>query len=57
MRLHDVGKVGIPESILNKPGPLPDEERRVIRAHPVIAEETFASIKAGALRQSVEGIV
>lgn len=34
--LHDIGKVGIPDSILNKPGPLTDDEWRVMRTHPVI---------------------
>jgi HD-GYP domain-containing protein (c-di-GMP phosphodiesterase class II) len=32
--LHDVGKIGIPEKILNKPGPLSKEEYEIIRAHP-----------------------
>lgn len=32
--LHDVGKLGIPESILNKPGKLSDEEWTVMREHP-----------------------
>lgn len=34
--LHDIGKVGIPEAILQKPGPLTDEEWHVMRTHPVI---------------------
>ena len=37
--LHDVGKVGIPDSILFKPGRLTDEEWEVMRAHPVRGEE------------------
>ncbi|MBW7905759.1 MAG: HD-GYP domain-containing protein [Phycisphaerae bacterium] len=32
--LHDVGKIGIPEEILNKPGKLTDEEFAIIRKHP-----------------------
>ena len=31
--LHDVGKIGIPESILNKPGPLTDDEFTVMKRH------------------------
>ncbi len=34
--LHDVGKIGIPESILRKPGPLTDHEWEVMKQHPVI---------------------
>ncbi len=36
--LHDVGKVGIPDAILLKPGPLTDEERKIMNKHPVIGE-------------------
>lgn len=34
--LHDVGKIGVPDSILNKPGSLTDEERAWIEQHPVV---------------------
>jgi len=34
--LHDIGKVGIPDTILNKPGPLTAEERLIINRHPEI---------------------
>lgn len=33
--LHDIGKIGIPDAILTKPGPLTDEEYQVVKAHPV----------------------
>ncbi len=36
--LHDIGKIAVPESILNKPGPLTDEEYAVIKEHPVRGE-------------------
>ncbi|MDQ6777087.1 MAG: diguanylate cyclase [Actinomycetota bacterium] len=36
--LHDIGKVGIPDEILHKPGPLSDEEWVVMKKHPVIGE-------------------
>jgi HD-GYP domain-containing protein (c-di-GMP phosphodiesterase class II) len=35
--LHDLGKVGIPDSILTKPGPLDADERALIEKHPQIA--------------------
>ena len=38
-KLHDIGKIGIPEEILNKPGRLTKEEFDVIKAHPVIGEQ------------------
>lgn len=40
--LHDLGKVGVPDAILNKPGPLTDEEYAVIRTHPGIGADLLA---------------
>ena len=37
--LHDIGKIGIPDEILNKPGRLTPEEFGVIKRHPVIGDE------------------
>ncbi len=34
--LHDIGKIGIPEAILQKPAPLTEEERQIMRRHPEI---------------------
>lgn len=42
--LHDIGKMGIPDSILLKPGPLTDEEWVVMRKHPVYALELLSPI-------------
>jgi len=37
--LHDIGKIGIPDSILRKPGPLTDKEREIIKEHPFLGYE------------------
>lgn len=37
--LHDLGKIGISDAILLKPGPLTPEERRIINTHPLIGEK------------------
>jgi HD-GYP domain-containing protein (c-di-GMP phosphodiesterase class II) len=37
--LHDVGKIRIPNEIINKPGPLTPEERAVVETHTVVGEE------------------
>jgi GAF domain-containing protein len=37
--LHDVGKIAIPDAILNKPGPLTPEEWRVMHTHPIVSEQ------------------
>ena len=44
--LHDVGKIGIPDAILLKPGPLSDTERVVIQTHTVIGERICAPLKS-----------
>jgi PAS domain S-box-containing protein len=43
--LHDIGKLGIPDSILHKPGTLSREEWRIMRMHPVYAYEMIRPIK------------
>ena len=43
--LHDIGKVGIPDSVLLKQGPLTPEEREVIEEHPLIGGNCLMAIK------------
>ena len=42
--LHDVGKIGVPNSIINKKGRLTDEEYDVIKTHPVIGRQILSNI-------------
>ena len=42
--LHDVGKIGIPETILTKPGGLTDTERRVLQTHVILGERIIAPL-------------
>lgn len=42
--LHDVGKIGIPDSILHKPGPLDDAEWALMREHPAIGERILRQL-------------
>ncbi|MCR4735878.1 MAG: HD-GYP domain-containing protein [Treponema sp.] len=42
--LHDVGKIGVPSSIINKSGKLSDEEFAEIKKHPVIGKQILSSI-------------
>lgn len=44
--LHDIGKVAIPDTIINKPGPLDDNERTFMRAHTLIGERIIAAAPA-----------
>lgn len=50
--LHDIGKVGIPDSVLLKPGKLTGEEWAIMRRHPEIGAETLDGILAAAPRSS-----
>lgn len=43
--LHDVGKIGMPDSILLKPEPLTEDEWEIMRRHPVIGEEICHPLK------------
>src|SRR3989304_236052 len=52
--LHDVGKIGTYESILEKPGKLTDEELTIMRQHPAKGAEILASIKQ--LKDIIPGV-
>lgn len=53
--LHDIGKIAIPESILNKPARLSDEEYNIIKKHPEKGYEILQPIEQ--LRDSLPGIL
>jgi HD-GYP domain-containing protein (c-di-GMP phosphodiesterase class II) len=53
--LHDVGKIGIPDSVLLKPGRLDDEEMRVIRQHPEIGHKILEEL--GKLSFALPGVL
>jgi response regulator RpfG family c-di-GMP phosphodiesterase len=42
--LHDVGKIGIPDSILQKPGPLDEDERGLMQKHTVLGEQMLGGV-------------
>ena len=43
--LHDVGKIGVPDEVINKPGRLTDEEFNRIKEHPVIGHKILSNIR------------
>jgi diguanylate cyclase (GGDEF)-like protein len=52
--LHDVGKAAIPARILEKPGPLDDEEWRLMRTHPAVGEDIVRRVPA--LREAAAAV-
>jgi HD-GYP domain-containing protein (c-di-GMP phosphodiesterase class II) len=52
--LHDVGKIGVSDGVLNKPGPLLPEERELMRAHVRVGHDLLASVPA---LQPIAGVV
>jgi HD-GYP domain-containing protein (c-di-GMP phosphodiesterase class II) len=61
--LHDIGKVGVPDAILRKPGPLTEEELVVIRRHPelgvqILEHPSLADVRAwvGAHHERPDGL-
>jgi HD-GYP domain-containing protein (c-di-GMP phosphodiesterase class II) len=54
-RIHDVGKIFVPERILNKPGPLSEDEFSMLRMHARIGAEIAAILpRSGKMRQAIE---
>ncbi len=53
--LHDVGKVRFPNEIINKPGPLTDEERKVMERHTVEGEQLL--LRVGGLLGEIGRVV
>jgi len=45
-RLHDIGKIGITDGILRKPGPLDADEMGIMRGHPLIGENIVAPLRS-----------
>ncbi|QNP58539.1 response regulator [Paenacidovorax monticola] len=48
--MHDVGKIGIPDAVLRKPGPLDEQEWATMRRHPEIGAEIIGEHPSGVLR-------
>jgi putative two-component system response regulator len=44
--VHDIGKIGVPEHILTKPGPLNEEEWKIMKQHPVVGERICSPLKS-----------
>lgn len=52
--MHDTGKIGIPDSILRKPGPLTEEEWVIMRTHPRIGHDILARSAAPVFAMAAE---
>jgi diguanylate cyclase (GGDEF)-like protein/putative nucleotidyltransferase with HDIG domain len=51
--LHDIGKAGVPNSILHKPGPLTEEEYAIIKRHPELGAQMIEHISLSDVREWV----
>ena len=53
-RLHDVGKVGVPDSILQKPGALTDAEFEIMKTHTTVGATVFAGSRSTLIQLAAE---
>ena len=52
--MHDIGKVGVPDSILHKPGPLDDVERERMRLHTTVGAEILSGSRSPIVQMAEE---
>lgn len=52
--MHDIGKIGIPDSVLKKPGPLTPEERLIMNQHPAIGADILGKSRIALFRMATE---
>jgi putative two-component system response regulator len=52
--MHDVGKIGVPDAVLLKPGRLTDEERRVMERHVILGHEILAGSSSKLIQLAAE---
>jgi putative two-component system response regulator len=45
--IHDIGKIGVPDAILLKPGPLDSDELKIMRMHPLVGESIVRPLRSG----------
>lgn len=53
--LHDIGKIGVSDRVLKKPGPLNNQEKKAIQQHPLISAKIIEPVKA--LKPALEAIL
>ena len=54
---HDTGKIGVPDGVLLKPGPLDAREWMLMRQHPVVGAELIKKVYGGGLSGNLEAVV
>jgi HD-GYP domain-containing protein (c-di-GMP phosphodiesterase class II) len=53
--IHDIGKIGVPDAVLHKPGTLDEEERKIIKRHPQAGHDMLAGIPY--LREEIKIVI